>query len=78
MDLITTLGLGPREHMAIVGAGGKTSLMFALAEDLFIGGKRVVIGTVIVLLSITMGPGGFGRCIRQSARLPLLSVCCST
>ena len=45
MDLITTLGLGPREHMAIVGAGGKTSLMFALAEDLFIGGKRVVIGT---------------------------------
>lgn len=45
MDLITALGLGPREHVAIVGAGGKTSLMFALAEDLLMGGGRVVTGT---------------------------------
>lgn len=44
-DLITALGLGAREHVAIVGAGGKTSLMFAMTKDLRSGGGRVVIGT---------------------------------
>ena len=44
-DLASALGLGPREHVAIVGGGGKTSLMFALAEELRSGGKRVVTTT---------------------------------
>ena len=39
------LGLGAKEHVAIVGAGGKTSLMFALAEELRMHGCRVVTGT---------------------------------
>jgi probable selenium-dependent hydroxylase accessory protein YqeC len=44
-DLTTALGLGAKEHVAIVGAGGKTSLMFALAEELRMHGGRVVTGT---------------------------------
>jgi probable selenium-dependent hydroxylase accessory protein YqeC len=39
------LGLGPHEHVAIVGGGGKTSLCFALAEELAGAGKRVIITT---------------------------------
>ena len=44
-DLSTALDLGAREHVAIVGAGGKTSLMFALAKDLRSKGGRVVTST---------------------------------
>jgi probable selenium-dependent hydroxylase accessory protein YqeC len=44
-DLSTALGLGAREHVAVVGAGGKTSLMFALAKGLRSKGGRVVTGT---------------------------------
>jgi probable selenium-dependent hydroxylase accessory protein YqeC len=33
-DLVSALGLGPREHIAIVGGGGKTTLMVTLAEAL--------------------------------------------
>lgn len=44
-DLAGCLALGPREHLALVGGGGKTSLMFALAEELRGRGSRVVIGT---------------------------------
>ena len=44
-DLTTALGLGAKEHVAIVGAGGKTSLMFALAEELRMHGGRIVTGT---------------------------------
>ena len=44
-DLSTALDLGAREHVATVGAGGKTSLMFALAKDLCSKGGRVVTGT---------------------------------
>ena len=44
-SLKTVLGLGPREHVALVGAGGKTSLMFALAEELQGLGHRVVTST---------------------------------
>jgi len=40
--LTTALGIRATEHVAIVGAGGKTSLMFALAEELRINGCRVV------------------------------------
>ncbi|MFC1579932.1 selenium cofactor biosynthesis protein YqeC [Thermodesulfobacteriota bacterium] len=43
--LKAVLGLGTREHVALVGAGGKTSLMFALAEELQILGQSVVTST---------------------------------
>jgi len=42
---IAGLGLGPREHVAIVGGGGKTSLCFALARELMDAGKRVITTT---------------------------------
>lgn len=44
-SLIDALTLGPREHIALVGGGGKTTLMFVLAEELRSSGKRVVAST---------------------------------
>jgi len=43
--LIAALDLKEREHVAIVGGGGKTSLCFALADELLAFGKRVVTTT---------------------------------
>ncbi|MCP4579916.1 MAG: putative selenium-dependent hydroxylase accessory protein YqeC [Deltaproteobacteria bacterium] len=40
--LITALGLGPKEHVAVVGGGGKSTLCFALAEALSLNGARVI------------------------------------
>jgi len=42
---IAALGLGPREHVAVVGGGGKTSLCFALADELLASGNRVITTT---------------------------------
>ena len=39
------LALCAREHVALVGGGGKTTLMFALAEELRRNGKRVITST---------------------------------
>lgn len=44
-NLTAALALGPREHVALVGGGGKTRLMFALAEELRQAGKRVITST---------------------------------
>jgi probable selenium-dependent hydroxylase accessory protein YqeC len=44
-DLVSALGLGPREHIAIVGGGGKTTLMIALADMLSRAGATVVTTT---------------------------------
>jgi len=44
-SLIKALGIGAREYVAIVGAGGKTTLMFALAEELAREGKKVITTT---------------------------------
>jgi probable selenium-dependent hydroxylase accessory protein YqeC len=44
-SLIRVLEIGAREHIAIVGAGGKSALMFALAEELGRAGKKVVTST---------------------------------
>lgn len=44
-DLKTALGLREREHIAIVGGGGKTSLMFALATELKSAGHTVLTTT---------------------------------
>jgi len=40
--LITALGLNPKEHVAVVGGGGKSTLCFALAEALGLSGARVI------------------------------------
>jgi len=42
-NLVEALGMGEREHLAIVGAGGKTTLLLSLAENL--RDNRVVIST---------------------------------
>ena len=42
---IAALGLGPRENVAVVGGGGKTSLCFALADELLASGNRVITTT---------------------------------
>jgi probable selenium-dependent hydroxylase accessory protein YqeC len=43
--LIAALDLGPREHVAVVGGGGKTTLCFALARELSGAGKKVITTT---------------------------------
>jgi probable selenium-dependent hydroxylase accessory protein YqeC len=43
--LTAALALEPREHVALVGGGGKTRLMFALAEELRQAKKRVITST---------------------------------
>jgi len=42
---VDALGLGLREHIAVVGGGGKTSLCFSLAHEIAAAGKRVVTTT---------------------------------
>ena len=44
-DLFSALALGQREHVALVGGGGKTTLMFALAGELLQAGKKVITTT---------------------------------
>lgn len=44
-SLAEALGLGPREHVAIVGGGGKSSLLILLSAELQRGGKRVLVST---------------------------------
>ena len=48
--LTSALALEPREHLALVGGGGKTSLMFYLAGLLHRKGKRVVTSTTTKIL----------------------------
>lgn len=43
--LIEALGIGERELVALVGGGGKTSLLFALADELAAAGRGVVLTT---------------------------------
>ena len=44
-DLVSALDIGPRELVALVGGGGKSSLLFALSEELLEGKKQVVTST---------------------------------
>jgi probable selenium-dependent hydroxylase accessory protein YqeC len=43
--LSTALALDAREHVALVGGGGKTALMFVLADELLQAGRRVITST---------------------------------
>ena len=44
------LGLRSRELLSLVGAGGKTTLMFRLAEELSLEGKKVITTTTTKIL----------------------------
>ncbi len=45
-----SLGLGERENISLVGAGGKTSLMYLLARSLSASGHRVITTTTTKIL----------------------------
>ncbi len=49
-SLTQSLGIKTREVISLVGAGGKTTLMFRLAQELSRGGKRVVTTTTTKIL----------------------------
>jgi probable selenium-dependent hydroxylase accessory protein YqeC len=51
--LSESLGLGPREVVSLAGAGGKTTLMFRLANELLLSGKKVVTTTTTRILEPT-------------------------
>jgi len=60
MGLLTdALGVKAREVISLVGAGGKTTLMFRLAKELSTGGKRVVTTTTTKILEPALGETGF-------------------
>jgi probable selenium-dependent hydroxylase accessory protein YqeC len=59
MGLLTeALGVKAREVISLVGAGGKTTLMFRLAEELSAGGTRVVTTTTTKILEPAPGETG--------------------
>jgi probable selenium-dependent hydroxylase accessory protein YqeC len=53
--LSESLGLKTREVISLAGAGGKTTLMFRLAKELFLKGKRVVTTTTTKILEPALG-----------------------
>jgi probable selenium-dependent hydroxylase accessory protein YqeC len=48
--LTDALGLQEREMISLVGAGGKTTLMFCLAKELILQGKKVITTTTTKIL----------------------------
>jgi probable selenium-dependent hydroxylase accessory protein YqeC len=53
-DFLTeALGIKPREVISLVGAGGKTTLMFRIAKELGLNGKKVVVTTTTKILEPT-------------------------
>jgi probable selenium-dependent hydroxylase accessory protein YqeC len=48
--LTDSLGLQEREMISLVGAGGKTTLMFCLAKELVLQGKKVITTTTTKIL----------------------------
>jgi len=53
--LSESLGLKAREMISLAGAGGKTTLMFRLAKELFLKGKKVVTTTTTKILEPASG-----------------------
>jgi probable selenium-dependent hydroxylase accessory protein YqeC len=51
--LTEALGIQAKEVISLVGAGGKTTLMFRLAQELFLSGKNVVTTTTTKILEPT-------------------------
>jgi probable selenium-dependent hydroxylase accessory protein YqeC len=54
-----SLGLKAREVVSLVGAGGKTTLMFRLAKELVLDGKNVVTTTTTKILEPVSGETAF-------------------
>lgn len=52
-SLSEALGLKTREMVSLTGAGGKTTLMFRLAGELFLQGKKVITTTTTKILEPT-------------------------
>ncbi len=57
-SLAEALGIGAREVISLVGAGGKTTLMFRLAKELSLGGKKVITTTTTKILGPASGETG--------------------
>jgi len=57
-SLTEALGVEAREVISLVGAGGKTTLMFRLARELTLRGKKVVTTTTTKILEPASGEGG--------------------
>jgi len=57
--LAESLGLRPREVVSLVGAGGKTTLMFRLARELVLSGRKVVTSTTTKILEPHPGETAF-------------------
>jgi len=53
--LTESLGLGRREVISLAGAGGKTTLMFRLAKELSLKGKKVITTTTTKILEPSSG-----------------------
>ena len=58
-SLVEALGIEGREVISIVGAGGKTTLMFRLAKELSLRGEKVVTTTTTKILEPAPGETGF-------------------
>ena len=56
--LVGAAGLAPREAVALVGAGGKTTALRLLAAELAAGGKRVIATTTTAMLLREMAAVG--------------------
>ncbi len=57
--LVEALGIKPREVISLVGAGGKTTLMFCIAKELVRNGKKVMVTTTTKILEPTTEETGF-------------------
>ena len=57
-SLTEALGIEAREVISLVGAGGKTTLMFRLAKELSLRGKKVVTTTTTKILEPAPGETG--------------------
>jgi probable selenium-dependent hydroxylase accessory protein YqeC len=57
--LTEALGIEEKEVISLVGAGGKTTLMFRLAKELVLRGKRVVTTTTTKILEPTVEETNF-------------------
>lgn len=54
-SLSEALGLKTREMISLTGAGGKTTLMFRLARELFLAGQKVITTTTTKILKPSGG-----------------------
>jgi len=85
-NLFSALDLGSRELVALVGGGGKTSLLFALAEELHQGKKLVVTSTTTKVrhreaqrspcIVFTFWPEGYSIRARLTGSAPRLQMRC--